>query len=142
MGAPDIPAVKRRGRGLRRAGALVVVALLAGLVAFALSRLNVSRVGNALIEASPGWIVLALALMALSLLLRSVSWHEVLRAALPRTPIRWSSVVRATMIGVMGSAVFPGRIGEPSRVFVLSRRLAASPRRHLPVVAGTVFSQT
>jgi phosphatidylinositol alpha-mannosyltransferase len=142
MGAPDIPAVKPRARGLRRAGALLVVALLAGLVVFALSRLNLSRVGNALIEASPGWIVLALALMALSLLLRSASWHEVLRAALPRTPIRWSSVLRATMIGVMGSAVFPGRIGEPSRVFVLSRRLDGPTRRHLPVVAGTVFSQT
>ncbi|HEX5224503.1 MAG TPA: lysylphosphatidylglycerol synthase transmembrane domain-containing protein, partial [Solirubrobacteraceae bacterium] len=48
----------------------------------------------------------------------------------------------ATMIGVMASAVFPGRIGEPSRVLVLSRRLDGPTRRHLPVVAGTVFSQT
>ena len=46
------------------------------------------------------------------------------------------------MIGVMGSAVFPGRIGEPTRVLVLSRRLEGSARRLLPVLAGTVFSQT
>jgi phosphatidylinositol alpha-mannosyltransferase len=46
------------------------------------------------------------------------------------------------MIGVMGSAVFPGRIGEPSRVLVLTRRLDGPSRRQLPVVAGTVFSQT
>ena len=134
--------VKPRGRALRTAVALVGLLALGGLVAFAVVQLHIGRVGHALISATPGWIVLALALMGLSLLMRSVSWHEVLRAALPRTPIRWSLVVRATMIGVMGSAVFPGRIGEPSRVFVLSRRLDGSTRRHLPVVAGTVFSQT
>jgi phosphatidyl-myo-inositol alpha-mannosyltransferase len=142
MGASDIPAVKPRARGLRRASVLVAVLAVMGLVAFALAQLNVGRVGHVLIDATPGWIVLALGLMGLSLVMRSISWHEVLRAALPRTPVRWASVVRATMIGVMGSAVFPGRIGEPSRVFVLSRRLDGSTRRHLPVVAGTVFSQT
>jgi phosphatidyl-myo-inositol alpha-mannosyltransferase len=142
MGAPDLPATRHRGRGLRRVGALALAVVVTGLVAFALAQLNLGRVGHALISATPGWIVLALALMALSLAMRSVSWHQVLRAALPQTPIRWPPVVRATMIGVMGSAVFPGRIGEPSRVLVLSRRLDGPTRRHLPVVAGTVFSQT
>jgi phosphatidylinositol alpha-mannosyltransferase len=51
-------------------------------------------------------------------------------------------VVRALMIGVMASALVPGRIGEPSRVLVLSRRLEGRTTRLLPVVAGTVFSQT
>ena len=46
------------------------------------------------------------------------------------------------MIGVMASAVFPGRIGEPTRVVVLTRRLEGPTRRLLPIVAGTVFSQT
>ena len=32
---------------------------------FALSRLNLSRIGHALINANPAWIVLAVALMAL-----------------------------------------------------------------------------
>ncbi len=124
--------------GFMAAGLLLV----AGLVVFALLRLDLSRVGHALVTASPGWIALALALMATSLVMRSISWRAVLRAALPDTPMPWPAVVRATMIGVMGSAVFPGRIGEPSRVLVLSRRLDGSTRRHLPVVAGTVFSQT
>ncbi len=109
---------------------------------FALTRLNLSRVGHALITASPGWIVLAVALMAMSLLVRSISWHQVLSAALSQTRIAWAPVVRATMIGVMGSAVFPGRIGEPSRVIVLTRHLPGPRRRLLAVVAGTVFSQT
>jgi phosphatidylinositol alpha-mannosyltransferase len=118
------------------------VALVAGLVVFALLQLNLHRVGDALVTASPGWIVLALALMAISLVMRSISWHQTLRAALPDAPLRWLPVARATMIGVMGSAVFPGRIGEPSRVIVLTRRLDGPRRHQLPIVAGTVFSQT
>jgi phosphatidylinositol alpha-mannosyltransferase len=121
---------------------VIVVLLLAGVILYALSRLNLERVGHALITATPGWIVLALALMGLSLLMRSVSWHEALRPALPDTQIGWLPVARATMIGVMASAVFPGRIGEPTRIVVLSRRLGGSQRRLLPIVTGTVFSQT
>jgi phosphatidylinositol alpha-mannosyltransferase len=142
MVAPENPPLQRRRVGLRRVGVVVATIVLAGLLAFALSRLNLGRIGHALITATPGWIVLALVLMALSLLLRSVSWHQTLRAALPETPIPWAPVVRATMIGVMASALLPGRIGEPTRVFVLTRRLEGPTRRQLPVVAGTVFSQT
>jgi phosphatidyl-myo-inositol alpha-mannosyltransferase len=125
-----------------RTGIIAAAILLAGLVVFALSRLGFHRIGHALITASPGWIVLAFALMALSLLLRAASWHETLRAALPETQIPWPAVIRAAMIGVMASAVFPGRIGEPTRVLVLSRRLDGSTRWLLPIVAGTVVSLT
>jgi phosphatidyl-myo-inositol alpha-mannosyltransferase len=126
----------------RRVGLVVGLLALAGLVVFALSRLNLPRAGHALITATPGWIALAFLLMASSLVLRSISWHQTLRAALPENPISRQSVIRATMIGVMASAVFPGRIGEPSRVLVLTRRLEGPNRRLLPIVAGTVFSQT
>jgi phosphatidylinositol alpha-mannosyltransferase len=142
MGTSEQPLTRRRRLLLRRVLALIGVALAAGLVVFALLQLNLHRVGHALVTATPGWIALALLLMGTSLVMRSISWHETLRAALPETPLPWASVVRATMIGVMGSAVFPGRIGEPSRVLVLTRRLDGPTRRQLPVVAGTVFSQT
>jgi phosphatidyl-myo-inositol alpha-mannosyltransferase len=127
---------------LGRAALALLVLLVGGLVVFALSRLDLARVGHALITATPGWIALALALMALSLVLRSISWHEALRAALPGTRVPWPAVVRATMIGVMASAVVPGRIGEPTRIVILSRRLGGPARRMLPIVTGTVFSQT
>ena len=45
------------------------------------------------------------------------------------------------MIGVFMSAVLPGRIGEVGRAIVLSRRLGGVSG-HLPVVVGTLFSQT
>lgn len=141
MGVSENPP-RRQRRVWTRAGAVAALILLGGVLAFALSRLGLHRIGHALITATPGWIVLAFALMAFSLLLRSIAWHATLRAALPETPMPFAPVVRATMIGVMASAVFPGRIGEPSRVFVLTRRLEGSTRRLLPVVAGTVVSQT
>jgi phosphatidyl-myo-inositol alpha-mannosyltransferase len=138
----DKTAPQRNPRARRRATLIVAVALLAGILAFALSRLGLHRVWHTLGSARPGWIAAALALMGLSLLLRAVSWHEVLRAALPDVPIAWAPVIRATMIGVMGSAVFPGRVGEPARILVLGRRLPGPARHRLPVLAGTVFSQT
>jgi phosphatidylinositol alpha-mannosyltransferase len=131
-----------RHRTVRRAIPVIAALLLVALLALALSRLNLPRVWHDLISASPGWIVLALALMMLSLLARSASWYEVLRAALPATRIAWTAVVRALMIGVMASALLPGRIGEPTRIVVLSRRLDGPASSMFPVVAGTVFSQT
>jgi phosphatidylinositol alpha-mannosyltransferase len=127
---------------LKRAAVVIGVLTVVALVVVAVLRLNLHRIGHALITAEPGWVALALLLMGTSLLLRAVSWHQTLRAALPTTPVRWPPVIRATMIGVMASAVFPGRLGEPTRVVVLSRRLEGPTRRLLPVVAGTVFSQT
>jgi phosphatidylinositol alpha-mannosyltransferase len=142
MVAPEDTPVRSRRPALRHLAIAAVAILLAGLIAFALSRLELQRAGHALITATPGWIALALLLMSLSLVLRSVSWQQTLRAALPDTPMPWAPVARATMIGVMASALVPGRIGEPSRVLVLTRRLDGRTSRLLPVVAGTVFSQT
>src|SRR5438067_12169476 len=142
-GTPQSPLRRRRLRpSLRYVGLLVGVLLVAGVLVFAVSRLNLHRIGHALVNASPGWIALALLLMALSMVLRSVSWQQILRAALPHTPIPWKTVLRATMIGVMASAVFPGRVGEPTRVVVVARRLQGPTKRLLAVIAATVFSQT
>ncbi len=126
----------------RRAGIAIFVLLVLGVLAAAISSLELSKVGNALVSARLEWLAAALAVMMSSLLGRSLSWFEVLRAAIPDTAISRLVVARATMIGVLGSAVFPGRLGEPSRVVVVSKRLPRSTMRMLPIVAGTVFSQT
>jgi phosphatidyl-myo-inositol alpha-mannosyltransferase len=141
MGAT--PGTTQHRRHAVRRGVLIGAAILiVAALGFALSRLDLPRVGHALVSASPGWLVLALALMMLSLLARAVSWQAILRAALPHAELRWATIVRATMIGVMASAVFPGRIGEPTRILVLGRRLPGPAGRTYPIVAGTVFSQT
>ena len=142
MAAPENPQSAPRRAARRRVGLAIGAILSAGLLAFALSRLNLSRMGHALITAKPGWVALAFVLMGSSLVLRSGSWYQTLRAALPDSTIARMPVVRATMIGVMASAVFPGRVGEPSRVLVLARRIEGPNRTLVPILAGTVFSQT
>jgi phosphatidylinositol alpha-mannosyltransferase len=133
----------RRATGARRRLWIVVVAILmAAIFALAISQLGVHKVLHSLGSARPGWIAAALALMMLSLVVRAISWHEILHAALPDTRIGWAAVIRATMIGVMGSAVFPGRLGEAARVLVISRHLPGPARHRIPMVAGTVLSQT
>lgn len=123
-------------------GIAILALVLAGVLAAAVSSLELDKIGHALINASPQWLASALIVMMISLFARSVSWRQTLLAALPGTSIGRAAVARATMIGVMGSAVFPARLGEPSRVLIVSRRLPQPTRRMLPVVAGTVFSQT
>jgi phosphatidylinositol alpha-mannosyltransferase len=45
------------------------------------------------------------------------------------------------MIGVLMSSTLPARLGEPSRALVVARR-TGRPRENLPVVLGTLVSQT
>ncbi len=120
----------------------VTIVVLAVAVVLAITQLNLSQVWRSLTHAHPGWVVAALLLMGTSLFMRSVSWIQVLEAALPTIRIPRATVVRATMIGVMGSAVFPARVGEAARIVLVTRRLEGRDRTLLPVVAGTVFSQT
>ena len=75
------------------------------------------------------------------MLLRSVSWFQIVRAALPESPIQRRTILSATSIGVLMSATLPARLGEPSRALIVARRLGRM-RETLPVVAGTLVSQT
>jgi phosphatidylinositol alpha-mannosyltransferase len=98
-------------------------------------------VGRLLTTPRPGWIVVAIVLASLALVARAVSWIAVLEAALPDVTIPRRAVVRATMIGVMMSAALPGRLGEPTRAWLVARR-TGSVRASLSVVIGTLLSQT
>lgn len=108
-----------------------------GLAAVAIDRLGLHNVVHSLVGVRFRWLALAAALMVLSLLVRAVSWLVVLQAALPGAGVPWPVVVRGTMIGVMVSAVFPGRLGEAARAIVVARRVGS-----IAVVAGTILSQT
>jgi phosphatidyl-myo-inositol alpha-mannosyltransferase len=138
--APD--GVRRRtARALRR-GATVAGALAGvGLAALALQRIGVEPLADALLAATPVWVLVALALMGASMLMRAEAWHSILRAALPGTRVRRRDIARGTMIGVLMSATMPARLGEPSRAFIVARRLGRV-RERLPVVLGTLVSQT
>jgi phosphatidylinositol alpha-mannosyltransferase len=105
----------------------------------AVARLGIGNVVHALVSVNVLWLLAAVGLDGLSLSLRALSWEAVLRAA--GLVVELSKVVRATMIGVLGSAVAPARAGEPLRAWLIARRTPA-PRRNFGTILGTVFSQT
>src|SRR5205085_10400124 len=107
----------------------------------AVERIGVGAIGDALVRSRPVWVLVGLALMCGAMLLRAVSWHAILRAALPKARPRLVDAVQGTSIGVLMSATLPARLGEPTRALVVARRLGRA-RERLPVVLGTLVSQT
>jgi phosphatidylinositol alpha-mannosyltransferase len=49
--------------------------------------------------------------------------------------------MQGVFIGVLMSSTLPARLGEPSRALVVARR-TGRPRENLPIVLGTIVSQT
>jgi phosphatidylinositol alpha-mannosyltransferase len=140
---PPKPDVRRKPlMAFARRAALAVVALGgAALALIALQKIGLDSIAAALINSSPGLILLGLAIMCGSMVLRAFSWYAILKAALPHALIRLSDAMQGTFIGVLMSSTLPARLGEPSRALIVARR-SGRPREYLPVVLGTVVSQT
>jgi len=125
----------------RRAG-LAAVSLAGVLLAvLALEKIGVGHVTAALINSSPAFVLLGLAIMCSAMVMRGFSWYAILRAAMPRARLRLSDAMQGTFIGVLMSSTLPARLGEPARALVVARR-SGRPREYLPVVLGTLVSQT
>lgn len=148
----DGPAPRDRPRRGRRSWltASVAVAILAGLVALAVTTLHPSVVVHALAHVDAGWITIAIVLMGAAFFGRAESWYAVLRAAVAgkemdgvrlERGLDRGCVRRALLIGILGSTVAPGRLGEAARAWVVARRLG-KPACSFAIVVGTVFSQT
>ncbi|HEV3054015.1 MAG TPA: flippase-like domain-containing protein [Solirubrobacteraceae bacterium] len=121
----------------------LLVALLGGVALgyWALQKIGFGHIASALLASSPTFVVLGLATMCLAMVFRGFSWDAILKAALPRARIKLSDAIQGTMIGVLMSSTLPARLGEPSRALVVARR-TGRPRENLPVVLGTIVSQT
>ncbi len=133
---------RRRALGVvRRVGFGTLMVLGAVLGWLALQKIGLTNIASALISSSPSLVLLGLAIMCSSMVLRAFSWHAILKAALPRARVRLSDAMQGTFIGVLMSSTLPARLGEPSRALVVARR-TGNPREHLPVVLGTLVSQT
>jgi phosphatidylinositol alpha-mannosyltransferase len=131
---PAVTAARRTGMALVSVGALL-------LAYKALSTIGLANIAHALVASSPSFVILGLGVMCAAMAMRAVSWHAILRAALPKARVRLSDAMQGTFIGVLMSSTLPARLGEPSRALVVARR-TGRPREHLPVVLGTVVSQT
>jgi phosphatidylinositol alpha-mannosyltransferase len=149
--ARRLPSLDRRpAANVRRSAAFSIlrrVALIgvtiggAVLAWLALQKIGLSSIATALINSSPTFVLLGLAVMCSAMVMRAFSWHAILKAALPRARVKLSDAMQGTMIGVLMSSTLPARLGEPSRALVVARR-TGRPRENLPVVLGTLVSQT
>ncbi len=131
----------RRRRVARRVGLGVAGTLGIGLTALAAQKIGVDKVVSSIVRSDATWVLVACALMGLSLFFRAASWYWIARAALPNRSIRRRDVTSATMIGVLMSATLPARLGEPARAVTLARRTGRM-RETFPVLLGTLVSQT
>ncbi|HET8863782.1 MAG TPA: glycosyltransferase [Solirubrobacterales bacterium] len=131
----------RKRRIARRAGLGIAGVLGVGLTALAAQKIGVDNVIASIVRSDLTWVLVACALMALSLFFRAASWYGIVRAALPNRPVRRRDVTSATMIGVLMSATLPARLGEPARAMTLARRIGRM-RETFPVLLGTLVSQT
>ena len=139
---PVSAAPRRSAAAVARRVVVAAISLLAAVLGvYALQQIGLQNIASALISSSPSFVVLALVVMCSAMALRGVSWHAILRAALPRARVRLIDAMQGTFIGVLMSSTLPARLGEPSRALVVARR-TGRPREHLPVVLGTIVSQT
>ena len=99
-------------------------------------------IGHALLASSPTWVLVGLALMCASMLLRAVAWHAILRAALPDALPRLVDAMQGThdRRADVGHAAGPPRRAlaradrrppprAPARAAARSCSARSSPRR-------------
>jgi phosphatidylinositol alpha-mannosyltransferase len=138
----DRPSSRARiGSAARRVGLACSALTGVALAWLALRNVEAEQVPAMLVRSSPSWVLVALALFSLSMVLRAVSWHAIVKAALPQRRVKRRVILSGTMIGVLMSATLPARLGEPSRALIVARRLGRI-RETLPVLVGTLVSQT
>jgi len=84
-----------------------------------LNTVDLREAATILIRANAWPVAAILGVVALQVLLRAVRWSIVLPA---RPPVPPSRLVAPMLIGYLGNAVLPARLGEPMRAVVASRR--------------------
>lgn len=124
----------RRGRvGL----VAVVTAMLVPVIVWAVP--DLSTIGDAFRAVAWKWVAASFLANIASTWLRALSWQVTLQQALPPPHPSHRNIASAFSVGLLGNAVLPGRVGEFTRVAVLSRRLPHGSTTW-PAVAGSIFA--
>ncbi len=109
----------------------IAVSVIAGWVA--VSGIDLAHVGDILAQVQPAYLVVALVVIGGQLVVRSFRWSLLLpRGQLGRVQAR--RLVPLLLIGYLGNAVLPARLGDVSRAVLVTRR------ERIPIAAalGTV----
>ena len=91
--------------------------------------------------ASVSWRALAIAVgfHIAKVLLRTVAWRNILRAAYPRERVPLAPVAGAYVAGVGVNSIVPGRGGDLVKLYLVHRRL---PGATYTTLASTLFTET
>ena len=138
---PAPPVRHRAVRVLSRVALLATSLAGIALAYLALQKIGVTNVAASLVASSPGLVAAGVGVMCVSMFVRGIAWHAILKAAPTWRPARRRDALQGTFIGVLMSATLPARLGEPSRALIVARRVGRA-RETLPVVLGTMVSQT
>jgi uncharacterized membrane protein YbhN (UPF0104 family) len=118
--AAGVVVVGRRGRLAHLAGAGILV----GLLGWALWRLDLRAVGEALASARPAWLVAGMLANVLSLAAHSARWASVVVPVGRR--VRHRDAFGALTAGFAAGVVLPARAGDLVRAHLLARRSGLS----------------
>jgi uncharacterized membrane protein YbhN (UPF0104 family) len=91
--------------------------------------------------AAVGWVALALGLgfHFAKVLLRTIAYRNILRAAYPGERMRWAPVAGAYIAGVGVNSVVPGRAGDLVKLYLVRHRY---PATSYATLASTLLAET
>jgi uncharacterized protein (TIRG00374 family) len=116
----DAPGPRSRVR--RGALALAGLAISAVALIILFRSVDLAATGRALAAAAPGPLVLAIVALFVGLVLRIVRWTILLPPRPDGSRVGAGRVTPVLMIGYLGNAVLPARLGEVVRSYLISRR--------------------
>ncbi len=104
----------------RKSRLRVIVGILLGLtlLAVAIHRIGVARLGEAISNLSYGWLFAAAALKLAAIATKGLRWGYIMSVALPAPP---KAYTRAMFIGYFGNVVLVFKLGELLRLQVAKR---------------------
>jgi glycosyltransferase 2 family protein len=125
-----VPIFSHPRRRLVLAAVGIVISILAAWLA--IRGVDLGRTVEVIGRAEIVWLALAIGVIAAQTVVRAVRW----RLLLPTRPgaggrIPLSRILPVTLVGYLGNAVLPARLGEPVRAALLARREGISGGRTL-----------
>ena len=124
-------------RGGLRLRSLVVVGIVSSCVAIALliAAVDPSRTFAVVRQARPEPLVVAVGILAVQVVVRAARWRLLLGRDEDAAQLPFGLVTRALLIGYLGNAALPARLGEAARSGVIAR----AAHRAFGTVLGSVL---
>ncbi len=120
-----------------RVRSLIVVGIVSSCVAIALlvAAVDPSRTLAVIRQARPEPLVLGVGILAVQTVVRAVRWRLLLGRSGDGAMLPFGLILRALLIGYLGNAALPARLGEAARAGVVAR----AGHRAFGAVLGTVL---